>query len=416
MWKRIAGSLRCPVCQGELSLHESVSNRVELSSEDVASGRARGIDADSLAQWVEWGALTCDACRFAFPIAHGLPVMIPYTTPIHAEWRQVHGTWLASLGDFTFANREPVSGEQFVMNSFSTEWLAYDYDGVIWDLSYDDHEKRFLAEVGSRAIANARGGTFLEIGCGIGLTTYFAAKNIEGDAIGVDLSLAALRATQHFRSNPFLHFVQASAFFLPLPDGVADLVYSHGVLHHTYSTEAAVRSVARTCREGGWMYIWLYGSGSLGGSPARALAFRLERVLRPRIAQNLDSLPARATLGALAWTYMAVNALHRFRDRTVERYEYQHALHAARDRFTPLYAHRHDFDEVDGWFHELGFVDRELVDWRAMPTSNQPNYRRNTGVRGIRTSAPDCPQERSPASATAFSLPVPGTARAAQLT
>lgn len=384
MWKRIARSLRCPICEGALSLHEKAAEDVDLDPQDVAAALARGIDARELTRWVEWGAFTCGSCSLAFPIARGLPVMIPYTTPIHAEWNEAHGRWLASLGAFRFPALEPVSGEQFVMRSFSTEWLEYDYDGVIWDLSYEDHEERFLAEIGPRAAERARHGTFLEIGCGIGLTTYFAAKDLECDAIGVDLSLAALRATQHFRRNPFLHFVQASAFRLPLPDGVADLVYSHGVLHHTYSTKAAVRSVARTCRESGWMYIWLYGSGSLGGSPARTLAFALERALRPRIARNLESLRARTALGAFACAYIAVNAIHRLQDRTVERYEYKHALHAARDRFTPLYAHRHDFGEVDGWFRDLGFVDRELVDWRSMPTANQPNYRRNTGVRGIR--------------------------------
>lgn len=391
MWTRFAGTLRCPMCREVLALHERSSETVELDPADIAAARERDLDATELAHWVEWGALTCGECTLAFPVAHGLPVMVPYVTPIHEEWLEAHAGWLRSLGAYTFASLAPEPGEQFVMRSFSTEWLAYGYDGVIWDLSYEDHEKRFLAEVGSRAIAHARHGTFLEIGCGIGLTTYFAARNIAGDAIGVDLSLAALRATQHFRRNPFLHFVQASAFRLPIGDGAADLVYSHGVLHHTYSAEAAVRSVARTCRENGWMYVWLYGSGSLGGSPARALAFRLERMLRPRIARNLDALSARAALATLATAYMAVNALHRMRDRSVERYGFGHALHAARDRFTPLYAHRHDFPEVDRWFESLGFTGRERVDWRAMPRANRSNYRRNTGVRGMKLGTAPIP-------------------------
>jgi SAM-dependent methyltransferase len=273
------------------------------------------------------------------------------------------------------------------MNSFSNEWIGYNYDGVIWDLSYEDHEKRFLAEIGPAARAHGRGGLFLEIGCGMGLTTFFASKNMRCDSLGVDLSLAVLRASQHFEANPFLHFLQGSAFYLPVRRSLASVTYSHGVLHHTYSTAKAVASVARHCGQGGWLYLWLYGTGSKKGSIARRIAYALEEALRPVIARNLKSLPSRAALAAMGYAYRLINVLHRFRDSSVEKYDYNKALHAARDRFTPLYAHRQDFAEVAGWLTSLGFENVEEVDWRTMPTANQDNYRRNTGVRGRRAKA-----------------------------
>jgi hypothetical protein len=164
-------------------------------------------------------------------------------------------------------------------------------------------------------------------------------------------------------------------------------MYSHGVLHHTYSTAKAVASVAKHVREDGWLYLWLYGSGSKKGSPARRIAYLLEEALRPVIARNLASLPSRAALAAIAYGYRLVNVFHRFRDSSVEKYDYDKALHAARDRFTPLYAHRQDFAEVASWLTALGFENVEEVDWRTMPTANQDNYRRNTGVRGKRARA-----------------------------
>jgi hypothetical protein len=136
------------------------------------------------------------------------------------------------------------------------------------------------------------------------------------------------------------------------------------------------------------MYVWLYGSGSQGGSLARRVAFRMEAALRPFIARNLTSPVSRALLGSLAYAYLLVNRLHRSKDTTVARYDYGKALHAARDRFTPLYAHRQDYPEVAGWFRDMGFDDIIQVDWRTMPTSNQDNYRRNTGVRGCKRSEP----------------------------
>jgi SAM-dependent methyltransferase/uncharacterized protein YbaR (Trm112 family) len=387
MWSRTVDWLACSTCHAPLELVSFEERRVEIAPEHEQLARDRGLFDEHFTRYVDSGALLCAHCRVLYPIMHGLPVLVPYTTPTHDEFATAFAQRLSQLEGFSFPSRDPVRGEQFVMQSFSSEWIDYDYNGVIWDLSYEDHEKRFLAEIGPDAVRDGRRGLFVEIGCGLGLTTSFAAKNLQCDALGVDLSLAVLRATREFLTNPFLHFVQGSAFYLPLRESLATLMYSHGVLHHTYSTSEAVASVAKHCSSDGWFYLWLYGSGSKRGSVARRIAYALEKRLRPAIATNLESLPSRAALAAMSYAYLLANAMHRFRDPTVEKYSYANALHAARDRFTPLYAHRHDFSEVAAWFDKLGFANVQQVDWHTMPTSNQANYRRNTGVRGKRSVA-----------------------------
>lgn len=381
MWSRILDWLACPVCRNHLYLESFEENRVELALEHISMAKQRGLINEEFNRYITSGALICDSCRGLYPIVYGAPILVPYTTPIHAEFSSTFADQLGKFPGYEFPSLEPVPGEQFLMNSFSSEWIDYKYDGIIWDLSYEDHEKRFLAELGPTVIAAGHCGLFLEIGCGSGLTSFFASKNMQCDAFGVDLSLAVLPATDHFRAHPFLHFVQGSAFYLPLRAAVADVVYSHGVLHHTYSTEKAVASVARHSKKDGWLYLWLYGSGSKKGSPARRIAYLLEEEFRPVIARHLSSTPTKAALAVVAGGYRVVNAFHRLRDASVERYDYHKALHAARDRFTPLYAHRQDFAEVASWLGALGFEDIEQVDWRTMPTANQDNYRRNTGVR-----------------------------------
>jgi len=393
MWSRTVQWLACPACHGALQLKSFEESRVAISPEHESLAREKGLLDEEFNRYIVSGALLCPGCRGLYPIIYGLPILVPYTTPTHAEFASAFADRLEQLDGFAFPTMEPVRGEQFVMSSFSNEWIDYDYDGVIWDLSYEDHERRFLAEIGPDAAHDGRGGIFVEIGCGLGLTTSFAAKNLQCDALGVDLSLAVLRASREFKANPFLHFVQGSAFYLPLRESLATLMYSHGVLHHTYSTSEAVESVARHCSKEGWFYLWLYGSGSKKGSVARRIAYGLEERIRPAIAKNLESLPSRAALATMSYAYLLVNAYHRFRDPSVERYSYANALHAARDRFTPLFAHRHDFNEVAAWFDKLGFEDVQQVDWHTMPTSNQANYRRNTGVRGKR-SAPENKAER----------------------
>jgi SAM-dependent methyltransferase/uncharacterized protein YbaR (Trm112 family) len=379
--------LACPVCHNLLHLESFEEGYAELAPEHISLAKQRDLLDDEFNRYITSGALLCDSCRGLYPVVHGLPVLVPYATPTHTEFVSTFAHRLGEFAGYKPAAMEAVPGEQFVMSSFSSEWIGYNYDGVIWDLSYEDHEKRFLAEVGPVAATHGRGGLFVEIGCGIGLTSFFASKNMQCDALGVDLSLAVLRASEQFKTNPFLHFVQGSAFYLPIRPSLASVMYSHGVLHHTYSTAKAVASVAKHVREDGWLYLWLYGSGSKKGSPARRIAYLLEEALRPVIARNLASLPSRAALAAIAYGYRLVNVFHRFRDSSVEKYDYDKALHAARDRFTPLYAHRQDFAEVASWLTALGFENVEEVDWRTMPTANQDNYRRNTGVRGKRARA-----------------------------
>jgi hypothetical protein len=85
--------------------------------------------------------------------------------------------------------------------------------------------------------------------------------------------------------------------------------------------------------------------------------------------------------------YIGYNRLRRARNKQVQPFTFGRALHSARDRFTPRYAHRQDAAHVCEWFRQAGFSDIESVDWRRIPTSDQDDYRRNTGVRGTRTLA-----------------------------
>ena len=53
-------------------------------------------------------------------------------------------------------------------------------------------------------------------------------------------------------------FIQGDAEDLPFADGSLDLVYSHGVLHHTTNTPRTIREVHRVLAPGGRAVIMLY--------------------------------------------------------------------------------------------------------------------------------------------------------------
>jgi SAM-dependent methyltransferase len=254
-------------------------------------------------------------------------------------------------------------------------------------MDYVDHEERFLAEMGRYAPPKDNPGWFLEIGCGLGITTAIAHKNFGCNAVGVDLSLAAWRAAATNRSNPSLHFVQASVFALPFAPETFDTVYTRGVLHHTFSTHEAYRALAPLCRPGGSLYVWVYGLKSINDNLFRRLVYGVEVVMR-FILNRCPSWLSMAALAPFALLYVIFNRLRRLGNRRIQPYNYTRALHAARDRFTPEFAHRQDADEVCRWFREAGYVALQVVDWRAMPSADHDDFRRNTGVRGRRAVAP----------------------------
>ena len=111
--------------------------------------------------------------------------------------------------------------------------------------------------------AGARGLRVLEIGCGIG-TDGAQFSEAGADYTGVDLTEAAIElATNNFKTRDLRgEFRVADAENLDFPDESFDLVYSHGVLHHTPDIVAAVGEIHRVLKPGGRAIVMLYHRGS----------------------------------------------------------------------------------------------------------------------------------------------------------
>jgi ubiquinone/menaquinone biosynthesis C-methylase UbiE len=109
----------------------------------------------------------------------------------------------------------------------------------------------------------AKGLRVLEIGCGLGTDgAQFARAG--ADYVGIDLTEAAVDlARKRFELSDLPGtFSTADAEKLDFEDNSFDLVYSHGVLHHTPDTEAAVSEVHRVLKPGGRAVVMLYHRGS----------------------------------------------------------------------------------------------------------------------------------------------------------
>lgn len=122
----------------------------------------------------------------------------------------------------------------------------------------------------------------LEIGGGVGTDGRQFARSC-GQYVDADLSFNSLvLARKGFECYGLSGmFVEADAENLPFADASFDMVYSHGVLHHTPNTERALAEVHRVLRPDGEAVIMLYARESLGywgGQTAGRI--RLERARR----------------------------------------------------------------------------------------------------------------------------------------
>ncbi len=107
--------------------------------------------------------------------------------------------------------------------------------------------------------AGARGLRVLEIGCGLGTDGVRFAK-AGADYTGIDLTDAAIElARKRFELSGLRGELRVSdAENLDFADESFDLVYSHGVLHHTPDIARAVSEIHRVLKPGGRAIVMLY--------------------------------------------------------------------------------------------------------------------------------------------------------------
>jgi arsenite methyltransferase len=95
------------------------------------------------------------------------------------------------------------------------------------------------------------------------MRAFFSSKRRTLDAgcaeyIGVDISAAIDVARERLGGFPRTHFVQADVLELPFRSGTFDAIISEGVLHHTPSTERAMKSLVPLLTAGGELMFYVY--------------------------------------------------------------------------------------------------------------------------------------------------------------
>jgi len=383
---RLLDLLVCPIDKTRLELVQWETSNADLSAGELSRIRRLGLDPDLFSKEIITGVLLNRSKKIFYPVHQGIPRMLVFPTAVAKHFVQKHAERIArELPGFTLAQNHPMPGEQTVLRTFSTEWVNYDWeDGSYWNLTPAVMYKsiNFMLDLGRLPVKNK---LVLEVGTGIGGIANYMAETEECELVGIDLSHAVDPAYKHFGRNIFLHLVQASAFAPPFKDNVFDLVYSWGVLHHTFSTKAAFDRVCKLPKLGGRLYIWVYSPYDEQRTLKRRVLMFMEKVIRPicwRLPANLQTM----VLLPIIPLYLIHQNFYITRGGSgYVRYGWREALHAARDRFTPRYVHRHTQDQVCTWFKQAGYDKLRCASKQPHPEYVPISFIAATAVEGVRS-------------------------------
>jgi uncharacterized protein YbaR (Trm112 family) len=391
--RRLLQWLACPLCGAQLDLHEEQIERVPVEPKDqrVLEATSPNRAVDEVEVDVVSGALTCENCGVYYPVHNGIPRMLTYPTRVAEVHAAAHRNWIARhLPAFRLPASAPPPGEAAVLRNFSKEWEEYEWTGKsYWDTTPEIVLKsmRYSLGIPRHSLTHK---LVLEVGTGIGGLADALSRSEDCEIVGMDLGYAVDRVRHHFGRNPRLHVVQASIYAPPFRAETFDVVYSHGVIHHTYSTRAAFSHIAKLPRkEQGMLYVWVYSHEQESETLLRRILMRIESVARPLLSGLPTGLQTAVLLPTLPFYMVYQNVVRR---RTVgtkgaARYGWNEALHAARDRLTPPFAHRHTYEQVAEWFREDGFGELEFLRDEPLPEGVPRSYPINVGIRGFRKHA-----------------------------
>ena len=239
--------------------------------------------------------------------------------------------------------------------TFSFEWKRHSVTLLDSHGSHGRSEHDFADRV-SFPLESLDGKLVLDAGCGMG---RFAEVSLKHGAVlvGIDLSYAIDEAFGNLSKYPNAHFIQADVFKPPFAPEIFDVVYSFGVLHHTPSTERAVKSIGPLLKIGGELAVFLYS----GYNKAVVHSNRFWRSITTRLPLRLlyylcfiavplyyiYRLPGLTQIGRMIFE---ISMEKDWRWRVLDTFDW----------YSPKYQWRHNHWEVYDWFCDAGVTEVKI--------------------------------------------------------
>ena len=340
----IPSAVRAPACSFYCGRHDLASPQDILPPPDCNSCyREEILEA----------ALSC-VCGLVYPVIDGIPRMLRNAKDEYPEFFSRHG-----LGGVPKKEVSPAVADPRSSRSFGLQWTVYREGDATW--FKDDaglRKQEFLYNLQTTP-EELRDSTLLDGGCGNGELTRAVAE-YGPEIVAMDFS----RSVENARKRLFekgahvshkVHYLQGNILELPLLAKSFDMVHTSGVLHHTPSTYRAFKSISKSVKPGGKLYVQLYRRRPNWIHAVNVTLRAVTTRMPMRLLYGLCYMatPVHAGLSRLVHLLRGEPAPPKAtaRVRAVQMF----------DNYSPPYQYRHTVPEIMELFKSEGYTDLQDV-------------------------------------------------------
>ena len=154
---------------------------------------------------------------------------------------------------------EPTNQFHFHTGRRLAEKVGYSQD--LLDVLPDECVESFAGVGNPFSVGEVKNGeTVVDVGSGAGFDSLVAGRHVgpEGSVIGVDMTPEMLKKARHnaeLMKVSNVTFREGLAENLPVPDGLADVVISNGIINLVPDKETALKGILRALKPGGRLYL-----------------------------------------------------------------------------------------------------------------------------------------------------------------
>lgn len=351
MKKRLLNFINCPICKKPLTLKVFEGNNKEVKE----------------------GLLLCPCGQF-FPIIKSIPRML--VGDLRIIIYEHFPDFFAKHKDFLPQEKlnKGIEGDGLkkkkTSESFGYEWQQFSEMIKEWEKNFNFYFKPL------DNLDWLRDKTILEVGCGKGRHTYYAAK-IAKEIIAIDLSQAVDVAYYNNRNVSNVHFIQADIYNLPFREDFFDFSFSLGVLDHLPTPEEGFKKLIKLLKDKSGILIYVYHSFSKNTFNFYLLTFaNFFRHFTVRIPHHILYLLCYPVAILSYLCFVLPYKVLKIKNKNItERnwplrsyvdYPFRVLVNDTFDRFSSPIENRYSKEEILAWYQRAGLKDIKILDgWRV---------------------------------------------------